>query len=52
MKQTSTKVSNVKVPATKIANTPKNTASAKVDSSHLQKIDQFHRFLEASCDCV
>lgn len=52
MKQASKKVSNVKVPATKTAHAPKNTGAAKVDLSLLQKADQFHRYLEASCDCV
>lgn len=52
MKQASKKASNVKAPVAKAANTTKSNTAVKVDATLLQKTNQFHRFLEASCDCV
>lgn len=52
MKQASKKASNIKVPVSKAANTAKQNEAVKADSPLLQKTNQFHRFLEASCDCV
>lgn len=52
MKQATKKASNVKAPLNKAVNTPKRNQAVKVDASLLQKTNEFHRFLEASCDCV
>lgn len=52
MKQAIKKASNVKVPLNKAANTAKKNGAEKGDASLLQKANELHRFLEASCDCV
>jgi len=51
MKQANKKASSDKVPATEKKAT-KGDVTPKVDPALLQKANQFHRFLEASCDCV
>lgn len=52
MKQAIKKASASKPSAKKLENTGKENKDVRINDLQPQKLKQFNRFLEASCDCV